>query len=770
MNTIKRESAARLSAQQLNAVASTKAVASSITAAADGEIVPVVIGRRVVQGSLIARGVLGTDLVVAYGWCVGGSYGIEQIESVTLDDLALAGDVSVTHYLGTSTQTADPWLSSAIAGYTSTLRPNVAGGTMPVAYSVFRLPVATGRTWPRSATAVIKGLKCMDPRTGVAAYSENPAVALYELATNPIWGAPLALTNVTEGLNWSDSLVDGEARCRVGLEIRNESDRDDTLKLLAEYAELIWPVDDGEALRLVPDAAVDAPARVLTMDDLIEVPDPSVGALTRTPTEVTVRYTDTTAGTARWPEVSSTPQRLNGVATGLIARRTSSVSYPGVFRASEASRKAAFRLRRLQYADKYTFVVRDPYMRLRRGAVLQIDLPEIGMEMWVRVMKISARERLGTYALECERYLSSFYSDEITTDPGATTPVPVGAIVPMVSGTLPSGWAAWTAANGKAVRGATTAGTTGGDNTISLSGTITAAGGHNGTGFSVIKGGTDNASLDNHWGADLDYAQPDHTHTVSGTATANPSRAAYPWIIKTGTPGTLVPINAGVLSHGELGHINIQRVLDSVGRMLAAATAKALSGSDSLTLSPTYSAVANHAHGGGVLDNETSETGSTHAVYEHLNAGGHSHAGSGALSVTLRHKRRRMVLHTGVADYPLLPGAYIGWDGSAGANPGAGWVLADGSNGTVNLMGHLVELADPSVGGSVNGDDTYAATGSTNTDGAHSHRGAGTTSNKAIVSITHSTTAGAHAHTVSKTGAYTPPWYGLQFWMWTGAV
>lgn len=761
---VRKQSITRLSADQINKLAG-KAGASQVTVAGAGDVLPVVYGRVKVSGKWCCHGTISTDLVVGVAWALGEC---EQVEAVYIDDAAPAVGLTVTSYTGTTAQGIDANLAAAMAGYTDTWKKTLPGGQVGVCYSSISIPTATGRKVPRSFAAIIKGRKLYDPRTGLWAYSDNPALALLDVLTNPLWGTPYTVLGAAELADWCDALVDGSPRCRVGLAISDVRSRLEYAALLAEYAECLWPIWEGDAIRLRPDAAVASVSRTFTSADISGGVKISVEAAGRTPTEVECRYTDASGTTSPWQQVPEVVQLL-GVESGTIPRRNTAVSLPGIQRAAEARRKAAQRLRRGQVPDRYRWQTHDASVAEQLGDVVALTVPSAGLaEQWLRITDVNMTGP-GWYDVSGEGYSDAVYTGAVAPPSGNTVDVPVGAIVPMVSGTLPSGWAAWTAANGKAVRGATTAGTTGGSNTISLSGTITAAGGHNGTGFSVIKGGTNNASLDNYWAADVGYAQPDHTHTVSGTATANPSRAAYPWIIKTGTPGTLVPINAGVLSHCELGHINIQRVLDSVGRMLAAATAKALSGSDSLTLSPTYSAVADHAHGSGILDNETRETGSTHVVYEHLNAGGHSHAGSGALSVKLRHKRRRMVLHTGVADYPLLPGAYIGWDGSAGANPGAGWVLADGNNGTVNLMGHLIELADPSVGGSVNGDDTYLATGSTTTDGAHSHLGAGTSSTKAIVSITHRTTAGAHAHTVSKTGAYTPPWYGLQFFMWGGA-
>lgn len=758
---VRRQSITRLSADQINRLAG-KAGASQVTVAGAGDVLPVVYGRVKVSGKWCCHGTISTDIVVGVAWALGEC---EQVEAVYIDDATPAVGLTVTSYTGTTAQGIDANLAAAMAGYTDTWKKTLPGGQVGVCYSSIRIPTATGRKVPRSFAAIIKGRKLYDPRTGLWAYSDNPALALLDVLTNPLWGTPYTVLGAAELADWCDALVDGSPRCRVGLAISDVRSRLEYAALLAEYAECLWPIWEGDAIRLRPDAAVASVSRTFTSADISGGVKISVEAAGRTPTEVECRYTDASGTTSPWQQVPEVVQLL-GVESGTIPRRNTAVSLPGIQRAAEAQRKAAQRLRRGQVPDRYRWQTHDASVAEQLGDVVALTVPSAGLaDQWVRITDVNMTGP-GWYDVSAEGYSDAVYTGAVAPPSGSTVDVPVGAIVPMVSGSVPSGWAAWTAANGKALIGAGGAlsiGNTGGSNALTISGNTSADGGHSGIEYQVIAS-SGSGSLPYGSGGVDDAA---HTHTVTASATANPAKAAYPWMIKTGATATLMPANAAVLATGVLSHINVQQVTAVVGRMLAAAASALADGNNRLTAAVTYSARAAHIHDG-AGNGTNAAVGVTHVVYAHNAAGGHSHAGSNPLSITLSPKRRRLLMYTGSADFPLLPGAVIGWDGSAGATPGTGWYLCDGSNNTPDLRGYFVEVCDTGTVGNANGAGTWAASGTAVLDGAHTHKGSGTSTTKDVGTVKHKDVSG-HTHTVYITGSYTPPYYALKFFMLGGA-
>ena len=207
----------RLPADVFNDVAST-AASRQETVTADGSPVPLVYGRQPLGASIIAATVDNTDLILACGWCLGE---IDAIESLTINGLAPAESVTVTHYLGTTSQTADATLAAAIPGYSDTLVVALGGEVHGIAYSVLRIPSGAVSGFPR-VEAILRGRKVYDPRTSAIAYSANPALALRDFAASSAFGPGLDVDEAAHSAAATacdEVLTTGVARRSLGLVI-----------------------------------------------------------------------------------------------------------------------------------------------------------------------------------------------------------------------------------------------------------------------------------------------------------------------------------------------------------------------------------------------------------------------------------------------------------------------------------------------------------------------------------------------------------------------
>lgn len=115
-------------------------------------IIPVIYGgpERVARLPYIAR-IYNGNLLLCFIICEGP---VQQITNLELNDGSGAG-ISYTAYLGTQTQTVDPWLSAAIPGF--------ADAMLGTAYVVCQVPPGISPGFPR-ITVEVTGKKIYDPR------------------------------------------------------------------------------------------------------------------------------------------------------------------------------------------------------------------------------------------------------------------------------------------------------------------------------------------------------------------------------------------------------------------------------------------------------------------------------------------------------------------------------------------------------------------------------------------------------------------------------
>lgn len=760
----------QLPASAINELANTPREMTT-TVAARGALVPLLYGERDVPGLVFAVGNVGADLLIGFMWCLGEC---QSIEAVYFNDAAVPGGVTLTHYLGTSTQAVDATLAANIAAYNDRLRIEVpGGGYIGICYTVARIPVGAIDGFPR-ARAHIKGRKVYDPRTLTTAYSDNPALCVADLVENPVFGLGRATSGVAACADWCDSLLGGVAgayRARIGLYIATGRPAEEYVDLLCEYAECLR-VYEGETVKLIPDQPVDLGAVPVIGPDKIIAGSLSLQAESSadTPTQMELQYTVKPADLTQPWGMEPVTVSLAGVDEGEVQRIPTSVSLEGVTRSVEAANKALARLMRMQNRMNASWTTLDAGVTHQRGDVVMIEHPARGVSMPVRITEVNLVGP-GRYAVSAKRYDAGHYPADIVL-PSEEGTVPVGAIGMLIGTTVPDGWEVFADANGKYIVGAGGAlavGDTGGSPTIGpFSGTSGSGGEHMPPALDLYQPDVGGSPIP--FGATMPnpssgpYSDGGHTHSyTTGTTTQNILRRENTLVRKITSDGLTVPSTVRVW-----GLPNITTTAGKstayAGRLLMAAASSANAGASSQSLSATMasSAAGGHRH-----------YGLTHSTYDPFGVGGggtaefygdalgaHSHTIS--FVVTHNAQRTQLCTYEGVSDFVVTPGVIMGWAGSLGALP-ADYVLCDGSNGTPDMRGRFFEFAGTTPAAPA-GNNTVTISGTSSGEG-HTHSAGGWGGAPAVNGVGHSSTV-YHDHSTTAAHAYTPPYYALAFIMY----
>lgn len=743
---------------------------TKLTVSAAGEPIRLAYGWVPVWGRIYAVGFHSGALVYGIKWCMGE---IDAIVDVIIDDAAPAAGVTMEHYLGTTTQIVSPTLQAALAGYTDDLiYTTPTGHQFGIAHSVIRIPTSAMSAPPQQFRAIIRGRKCVDPRTGLRVYTESPALHLYDMLTAPEIGMRVPVLGGEALADFNDTIMaDGAPRNRCGIVFEEPAEGMAQAALLAEYADCIFPVWEGDALRLVPDAPASEPLPVVDVDEIIlDSYEMSMSGLMQAPNSVTVYYTVPMSGTQAWPE-EPMPALQPEVRDGKVLPRPSNVKLPGIQRGGQAYRMALARLARARNGGQIGLGLVDTGLRLQPGDVVLARCPRAGLSLPVRITG-HAMPRLDRYQIRARPYLLNEYPDPASA-PGGEGGVPVGVIGFLLgAGAVPDGWEQVSEANGRLLRGAANdgeIGSTGGSNEITIAGTTGAISNHTGTGQRASWNGTDGGS-NPYIATTNDPTVPHgaHAHTYSRSVTVNPLRLMTRLVQKTGSGAPYLPAAIATLAGQQMPYQDVAMVTsDIAGRLLGAAAVLAAEGVASQAVSLTYSAVGSHAHHTEQRLDGSEATDPTRLAYEYVEAGAHDHAGSPGVAITPNPRRRRMHLYRGLADRKVRPGDVFGWSGSLSSLP-AGFVLCDGSNDTLDLRGFFIELTAGAAGAAL-GDNTLAWSGETSVD-HHNHAGSRTPQySKGVHQVLHGDNE-VHAHSVTGSVSYVPPFYRLALIQFNGGA
>ena len=323
-------------------------------------------------------------------------------------------DVSVNTYTGTTTQGVDPLLAAAggdLAGYAETLTGSWFGTSYGLAYAVICLPVASySGGFPR-VTASINGMKIYDPRTATTAYSTNPALALADFLTSPLYGlgATVDWDSVDAAADYCDEVFSDGARIQIGYAVApDRPDRTvDWVDVLRGYA-LCWLDYQAGEYSLVLDAPRDTDGAIAfdqsggTGPELMDLPTLASVPIDARPNRVRIYYTSgqatdyVTAETAAVTAETEEPRELE-------------LRMPGLFSEEMAQRYADYRLA-MALGELWTagFRLADAGALVRPGQVYTLTAPNGPAGEKIRILSVSSA-RLGDYQVTARAYDETVY-------------------------------------------------------------------------------------------------------------------------------------------------------------------------------------------------------------------------------------------------------------------------------------------------------------------------------------------------------------------------
>jgi len=726
-----------------------------VTINGQNQTLPIVYGRNQLSGGFWAATPVndGVNDIYAVSWAW---QECEEIEALYINgelSSTYAG-VTVTHYLGTETQTADPTLAANIAGYADDLKG--------VVYSVIVIPVGTsGIASAPQFSVTMKGRKVYDPRTGLTQYSTNTALCLANFISSTVYGEGKTVVGIEECANFCDEEFNGVKRCQLGLDIRTPRKSREWTMVIGEYAEC-FVIEEGDEIRIKPDTK-EAVSKFITDDDVVGNISVNVGSITNSPTVVEFRYTKPLGGVGAWPQPTIT-REFPDVGGG-VGRVLSSVVMEGVFTEDEANRKAESRLRRGQLSTTYSYEGFDVEVLTQVGDVILLlsDRQKIIQE--VRVTGVELID-IGRYRVHCSRYDEYAYPDSVT-PPASTGQIQEGMILPMLSGLVPAGWSEFAAANDKYLLGSNGAGAgvSGGSATIDINGTTTINGAHSGNIPFYVRKSSEPGVNEFYPVDDAQITTGDHAHTYSKTGVVvQPLSRESKLIIKGSGSVSFIPNNCGVFSNQAINSPDIDQVSTFIGRVFKAASDWANTGAQSKIEYITTAANGGHNHG---LSGDTLIPYPPSNNFDYLQNQDHTHQ----LTATITPKmlRHRLYMYSGAEDFTVQPGMIVA---TTLTSSFAGWVDCDGTNDTPDLNGKYIEFASGSNIDTTTGDNTVSVSGLTDTRNSHNHVGSQISPSGdpyEPVLTYHSENSGDHDHAVNDTFSYTAPFYTVRFLMYTGA-
>jgi len=368
---------------------------------------------------------------------------------------------------------------------------------------------------------------------------------------------------------------------------------------------------------------------------------------------------------------------------------------------------------------------------------------------------------------------------------------PKGIILPYNStASVPSGWVAYTAPNGRSIIGADSTypvKTSGGTYSVSHTGRIATSGTHDGPvhNWNASFNGDGDCSYcikydgDAHHG----YATGGHSHSnITGTVKVTPRRSGLRLIKLTSDSSSLVP-HIGVFSAVDISgneevqgtnftEISTNSTYRSTVNINGISTVqdhyvgsdntanKRLGDFKNLSTAQTTSYEGGHHHGGVRRTLWTSNSG-YYAVY----AGGHRHTVQ-ARSYTHNYSYYYLSMWESASHVIESSPNMIGmWEG---VYPPEGWTLCDGTRGTPDLRNRFIRFANGASNRGHAGGEMKAQLGTlTSSNGHHNHIPSNQNSNAASthLEIRHSGSVSHYHEGTDVKRKLTPQYYALSFIM-----
>ena len=332
--------------------------------------------------------------------------------------------------------------------------------------------------------------------------------------------------------------------------------------------------------------------------------------------------------------------------------------------------------------------------------------------------------------------------------------LPAGIILPYASNNaVPSGFTEFTSANNKLIRGAGstyTAGTSGGDNTVSISVATNSTGSH--TRDSSLSTSYNINANGNY--ANGNYNAGSHTHTVTGSREITPPTKTYR-LVKANSEISTVPQNVCVLTHSTVSNMT----LESNTNFLKANTTFNTVSSGNASINCSSSSSGSHTHGSSYNGGWSGGYGEDGDI--RISSGSHTHTAT--LTGTINPLHKYLALYKNATQAVDVGENMIGmYEGSTAPD---GWCLCDGTSGTPDMRNFFLRLGTNANKNTSGGSNNTTFSGSTTTAPSHSHRVRKDWNEVYVYGKHHFFSYATPAHTASKSVAYTPEYYALTFIM-----
>lgn len=321
--------------------------------------------------------------------------------------------------------------------------------------------------------------------------------------------------------------------------------------------------------------------------------------------------------------------------------------------------------------------------------------------------------------------------------------VPAGLIIPYNGTSAPSGWSLFTDADGRFIIGAGktyAVGATGGSTSITTNASDS-QGAHTG----ATEKSEDFGSMRFYTGTGSAGA---HVHTL----TYNYTPPYYGLrLIKADSELSQLPAKAVMFAGETLS--GITRFSSGDGKLFASQSSIGAGGSNTISAGTNSSSAGAHKH------NTTRANNTSFGGYLGKEEGSHIHTNA-EFTITPNLYRALLSAWTNASSaFRLQPGMYAFWESIV--NIPDGWLLCDGSNGTLDLRNYFIEFADEDDDGTRTGDGTLTVPNITlaTYSWRHSH-------NDAVTDDTarygHQSSTASHYHTIAgTTPTFLPPYYAL---------
>lgn len=321
--------------------------------------------------------------------------------------------------------------------------------------------------------------------------------------------------------------------------------------------------------------------------------------------------------------------------------------------------------------------------------------------------------------------------------------VPSGLIIPYNGTTAPTGWTLFTSADGKFIIGAgnTYAVAATGGNTSLTTAASDSAGSH-----SVASPST--------------YTYPSGTYGIYGSAGAGSHTHTLTYsyeppyyglrLIKADSDLSYLPAKAVMFSGSSLS--GLSRFSSGDGKLFSSRTSIGAGGSNDVGAG-TSSSSGSHAHG----TSKSSMSFTSGTVGQA--AGSHTHS-TVAFEITPNLYRALLSAWTDASNaFNLQTGMYAFYEN---VTPPDGWLLCNGSNGTLDLRDYFIAFTDETDDGTRDGDGTLTVPEITVSSDNFSHGHATSDYCGKVSQYHHQNINYAHDHViVGSTPTYLPPYYAL---------